>query len=80
MLPLTQILIHSSFILFLLVFHHFFHHFFSNKNNSNIKGQKLGYNNLVVTFGKFQIKLKCKHNVLRQSSTCQHIQNIAFKQ
>jgi hypothetical protein len=43
MLPLTQILIHSSFILFLLVFHHFFHHFFSNKNNSNIKGQKLGY-------------------------------------
>jgi len=36
--------------------------------------------NLVNTFGKFQSKLKCKHNNLKQSSTCEHIQNIAFKQ
>jgi len=38
-LPLIQILIHSSFILFLFVFHHFF---FLNKI-IKIKSQKSGY-------------------------------------
>jgi hypothetical protein len=41
MTPLTQILIHSSFILFLLVFHHFF----SVNKIIKIKRSKFGYDN-----------------------------------
>jgi len=56
MLPLTQILIHSSFISFYLFFYHyyfFFHHqFFSvNKIIIIIKiGQKLGYDKSLIEF------------------------------
>jgi len=60
MLPLTQILIHSSFISFYLFFFSSFFFLFSKSNNNNNKnknGQKLGYDScplfIIFTMQKY---------------------------
>jgi hypothetical protein len=83
MLPLTQILIHSSFISFYLFFYHYYYFFPSSIFSVNeiiiiIKiGQKLGYDkwHIYISILSFKIDI----NLLEVTSNmCRNVKNTIF--